>query len=68
MGEKHIEKIFIEAKPEPGGGVPAIKKRLREDYQCLVSEGMGNSDAATIIFGESPAQQGMHFCAQEYIL
>jgi phenylacetate-CoA ligase len=28
---------------------------------------MGNSDAAPIIFGECPAQQGMHFCAQEYI-
>ena len=29
---------------------------------------MGNSDAAPIIFGECPAQQGMHFCAQEYIV
>ena len=53
---------------EPGGGVPEIKKRLQDDYQCLVSEGMGNSDAAPIIFGECPAQQGMHFCAQEYIV
>jgi len=44
-----------------------VKKRLQEDYQCLLSEGMGNSDAAPIIFGECPAQQGMHFCAQEYI-
>ncbi len=52
---------------EPGGGVPSIKKRLQEEYQALVSEGMGNSDAAPIIFGECPAQQGMHFCAQEYI-
>ena len=53
---------------EPGGGVPAVKKRLQEEYQCLLSEGMGNSDAAPIIFGECPAQQGMHFCAQEYIV
>ena len=29
---------------------------------------MGNSDAAPIIFGECPAQQGMHFCGQEYIV
>ena len=28
---------------------------------------MGNSDAARILFGECPAQQGMHFCAQEHI-
>jgi phenylacetate-CoA ligase len=60
-----FEKMVVGA--EPGGGVPEIKKRLQEDYQCLVSEGMGNSDAAPIIFGECPAQQGMHFCAQEYI-
>jgi phenylacetate-CoA ligase len=63
--ELGFEKLVVGA--EPGGGVPAIKKRLREDYQALVSEGMGNSDAAPIIFGECPAQQGMHFCAQEYI-
>lgn len=52
---------------EPGGGVPAVKKRLQEEYQAIVSEGMGNSDAAPIIFGECPAGQGMHFCGQEYI-
>lgn len=63
--ELGFEKLVVGA--EPGGGVPEIKKRLQEDYQALVSEGMGNSDAAPIIFGECPAQQGMHFCAQEYI-
>ncbi len=63
--ELGFRKLVVGA--EPGGGVPAIKKRLQEDYQCLLSEGMGNSDAAPIIFGECPAQKGMHFCAQEYI-
>jgi phenylacetate-CoA ligase len=60
-----FKKLVVGA--EPGGGVPAIKQRLQEDFQALVSEGMGNSDAAPIIFGECPAQQGMHFCAQEHI-
>ena len=63
--ELGFKKLVVGA--EPGGGVPAIKQRLQEDFQALVSEGMGNSDAAPIIFGECPAQQGMHFCAQEYI-
>ena len=63
--ELGFEKLVVGA--EPGGGVPEVKKRLQEDYQCLLSEGMGNSDAAPIIFGECPAQKGMHFCAQEYI-
>jgi phenylacetate-CoA ligase len=52
---------------EPGGGIPAVRKKLEEDYQALVSEGMGNSDAAPIIFGECTSGNGMHFCAQEYI-
>lgn len=63
--ELGFRKLVVGA--EPGGGVPAIKKRLQEDYQAIVSEGMGNSDAAPIIFGECPAGKGMHFCAQEYI-
>lgn len=63
--ELGFRKLVVGA--EPGGGVPEIKKRLQEEYQALVSEGMGNSDAAPIIFGECSAQQGMHFCAQEYI-
>ncbi|HEX15961.1 MAG TPA: phenylacetate--CoA ligase family protein [Deltaproteobacteria bacterium] len=52
---------------EPGGGIPSVRKRIEEEYQCRVTEGLGNSDAAPIIFGECPYQQGMHFCAQEYI-
>ena len=52
---------------EPGGGIPAVRKQLEEAYQCRVTEGLGNSDAAPIVFGECPEQQGMHFCAQEYI-
>jgi len=64
--ELGFRKLVVGA--EPGGGIPSIKRRLQNDYQCLLSEGLGNSDAAPIIFGECPEQQGMHFCAQEYIV
>jgi len=53
---------------EPGGGVPSIRKKIQEEFGCLLCEGLGNSDAAPIIFGECQYQQGMHFCAQEYIV
>ena len=53
---------------EPGGGVPEIRRKLEEDYRARVTEGLGNSDAAPVIFGECPYQQGMHFNAQEYIV
>ena len=61
-----IKKIICGA--EPGGGIPSIRKKIQEDFGCLLTEGLGNSDAAPIIFGECPNQKGMHFCAQEFIL
>jgi phenylacetate-CoA ligase len=61
-----IRKVICGA--EPGGGIPSIRKKIEEDFGCLVTEGLGNSDAAPIIFGECPNQKGMHFCAQEFIL
>lgn len=63
--ELGFRKLVVGA--EPGGGIPSVRKRIEEEYQCRVTEGLGNSDAAPIIFGECPYQQGMHFCAQEYI-
>lgn len=53
---------------EPGGGVPEIRKKLEEEFGARVTEGLGNSDAAPVIFGECPAQQGMHFNAQEHVV
>lgn len=63
--ELGIRKIICGA--EMGGGVPSIRKRIQEDYDCIVTEGMGNSDVAPIIFGECLEQAGMHFCGQEFI-
>ncbi len=53
---------------EPGGGIPSIRNRLQEEFRGRVTEGLGNSDAAPVIFGECPEQQGMHFNAQEFIV
>lgn len=64
--ELGFRKLVVGA--EPGGGIPAVRKKIEEEYGCKVTEGLGNSDAAPVIFGECPYQQGMHFCAQEYIV
>jgi phenylacetate-CoA ligase len=53
---------------EPGAGIPSVREMIQEDYDCILTEGMGNGDIAPIIFGECPQQQGMHFCAPEYII
>lgn len=64
--ELGFKKLVVGA--EPGGGIPSVRKKIEEEYNCRVTEGLGNSDAAPVIFGECPYQQGMHFCAQEYII
>ncbi len=61
-----LKKIISGA--EPGAGIPSIRKKIQDDFGCLLTEGLGNSDAAPIIFGECPNQKGMHFCGQEFIL
>lgn len=64
----HLGIRKITSGAEPGAGIPTIRKKIQEDFECFLTEGLGNADAAPIIFGECPGQKGMHFCAQEFIL
>jgi phenylacetate-CoA ligase len=52
---------------EPGGGIPAIRDHVQEALGVTVNEVMGIGDVAPSLFGECPAQQGMHFCGTGYI-
>lgn len=61
-----LEKIISGA--EPGVGIPGVRKKIEEDYEADIREGLGNSDMAPIIFGECEEKKGMHFCAQEFII
>lgn len=64
--ELGLERIISGA--EPGAGIPAVRRRIEEDWGVRLTEGLGNADMAPIIFGECPEQRGMHFNAQEYII
>ncbi len=64
--ELGLKKLFCGA--EPGAGIPAVRAKLQEDWGARVTEGLGNADMAPIIFSECPAQSGMHFNGQEYVL
>jgi phenylacetate-CoA ligase len=64
--ELGLKKLFCGA--EPGAGIPAVRAQIEEDWGARVTEGLGNADMAPIIFSECPAQSGMHFNAQEYVL
>ena len=64
--ELGLKKLFCGA--EPGAGIPAVRAKLQQDWGARVTEGLGNADMAPIIFSECPAQSGMHFNGQEYVL
>jgi len=64
--ELGLKKIFCGA--EPGAGIPAVRKKLQEDYGAHVTEGLGNADMAPIIFSECPEQSGMHFNGPDFVV
>jgi phenylacetate-CoA ligase len=52
---------------EPGGGIPAIRDHVQDALGVTVNEVMGIGDVAPSLFGECPAQQGMHFCGAGHV-
>jgi len=52
---------------EPGGGIPAIRDHIQQVLGVTVTEVMGIGDIAPSLFGECPAQQGMHFCGTGHV-
>ena len=53
--------IHVIVGGEPGGGLPAIRDVIERAFGAAVTEAMGLGDVAPSLFGECPAQQGMHF-------
>jgi len=52
---------------EPGGGEASFRDRLQQAWGCKVYEIMGIGDIAASLWGECPAQAGMHFSADGLI-
>jgi len=52
---------------EPGGGEVSFRRKLEQAWSCRVYEIMGIGDIAASLWGECPAQAGMHFSAEEFI-
>ncbi|HEX2200003.1 MAG TPA: hypothetical protein VHG88_15485 [Burkholderiales bacterium] len=52
---------------EPGGGEASFRHKLQQAWGCKVYEIMGIGDVAASLWGECPAQAGMHFSAEEFI-
>jgi phenylacetate-CoA ligase len=54
-----IERLIVAG--EPGGGEEPFRKKLETAYGAKVYEVMGIGDIAASLWGECPAQSGMHF-------
>ncbi|RYY92564.1 MAG: phenylacetate--CoA ligase family protein [Comamonadaceae bacterium] len=53
---------------EPGGGIPAIRQGLQEQWGALCCEVMGGTDLGCVYWAEADDQRGMYFVAPDFIL
>jgi phenylacetate-CoA ligase len=57
-----IERLIVAG--EPGGGEEPFRKKLESAYDAKVYEVMGIGDIAASLWGECPAQAGMHLSGE----
>jgi phenylacetate-CoA ligase len=60
-----VERIIVGG--EPGGGEEGLRRKLEQAWGAKVYEIMGIGDVAASLWGECPAQAGMHFSAEGVI-
>ncbi|MBH1963884.1 MAG: phenylacetate--CoA ligase family protein [Comamonadaceae bacterium] len=53
---------------EPGGGIPAIRQGLEEQWDAMCCEVMGGTDLGCVYWAEADDQRGMYFVAPDFIL
>ncbi|MEU6645556.1 AMP-binding protein [Saccharomonospora sp. NPDC046836] len=61
-----LRKIFVGG--EPGGGEPAFRAHIEQEWGAPVTEGLGNADMAPVLFGESPGSGGMRFTGGRHVV
>ncbi len=66
-GEKVHPLVHVVTGGEPGGGIPAVRDHIQRVTHATVNEVMGIGDVAPSLFGECPAQSGMHFCGGGHV-
>jgi phenylacetate-CoA ligase len=60
-----VERVLVAG--EPGGGEPAFRARLEEDWGARVTEAMGIGDIGVSLWGECEEQDGMHLGARGFV-
>lgn len=62
LAKSSVKRLLVAG--EPGGGEPALRRRLESAWGARVTEAMGIGDISVSLFGECEAQDGMHFSGQ----
>jgi phenylacetate-CoA ligase len=61
-----LRKILVGG--EPGGGEPAFREHIEQEWGATVTEGLGNADMAPVLFGEEPGSGGMRFTGGRHVV
>ena len=61
-----LRKVFVGG--EPGGGEPAFRAHVEQEWGAPVTEGLGNADMAPVLFGEAPGSGGMRFTGGRHVV
>jgi phenylacetate-CoA ligase len=61
-----LRRIFVGG--EPGGGEPAFRAYVEQEWGAPVTEGLGNADMAPVLFGEPPGSGGMRFTGGRHVV
>lgn len=61
-----LRKVFVGG--EPGGGEPAFRAHVEQEWGAAVTEGLGNADMAPVLFAEPPGAGGMRFTGGRHVV
>ena len=64
--ELGLRRIMLGA--EPGGGIPAVRRKISDDFGAFVTEGLGNADLIAVYAGGCDEADGMHFLAPDHLI
>ncbi len=64
--ELGLKRILLGA--EPGGGIPAVRQRLADDYGAWVTEGLGNADLIPVYGANCDELDGNHFLGPDFMV
>lgn len=68
MEPKHLGLRRLMLGAEPGGGIPAVRRKISDDYGAFVTEGLGNADLIGVFAGSCDEADGMHFLAPDHMI